>query len=46
MADIIRDNLDFSAYLNMTDSSHNVRSTGAFLDDVIDYFHNGRGPSR
>jgi len=44
MANFIRDDLDFRAYMDMTDSAHKVRSTGAFIDDVIEYFHSDLGP--
>ncbi len=44
MANFIRDDLDFSSYMGLTDSAHQVRPSGVFVDDVIDYFHSGNGP--
>lgn len=43
MANIIRDNIDFSAYMASTEASHRVISAASYVDEVIDYFHgNGR----
>ncbi len=39
MATIISDAIDFSAYMDDTDAAHKVRSTEAFVDDVIRHFH-------
>jgi twinkle protein len=39
MANIIRDDIDFSAYMASTEAAHRVISAGAYVDEVIDYFH-------
>lgn len=43
MADVFADDvIDFSAYMDATDSEHRVRPAGDYCDQVIDYFH-GKG---
>lgn len=44
MATLIRDTIDFSAYMDDTDHAHKVRPSGSFADDVVAYFHNPNGP--
>lgn len=39
MATIIGPNIDFQAYLDDTDHEHKVRSSSAFVDDVIQFYH-------
>lgn len=44
MATLIRDTIDFSAYMDDTDHAHKVRPSGSFVDDVVAHFHDPRGP--
>lgn len=44
MATMIRDSIDFSAYMDDTDHAHKVRTASTFVDDVVAYFHDPRGP--
>lgn len=39
MSNIIRDDIDFSAYMASTEASHRVIPAGSYVDEVIDYFH-------
>lgn len=43
MATLIRDSIDFAAYLDETDHAHKVRPAGAFVDDVVQLFHSPSG---
>lgn len=38
MANFIPDDIDFSAYMDMTDHSHSVIASGQYADEVVDYF--------
>lgn len=44
MATLIRDTIDFGAYMDDTDHAHKVRPSGSFVDDVVAYYHDPRGP--
>lgn len=39
MAEILNDTIDFAEYMEDTDAEHRIRSTGAYVDDVIKHFH-------
>lgn len=39
MANIIRDDIDFSAYMQSAEGQHRIISAEAYVDEVIDYFH-------
>lgn len=39
MANLLRDDIDFSAYMASTEAAHRVISSGAYVNEVIDYFH-------
>jgi twinkle protein len=43
MANMIRDDIDFSAYMASTEAAHRVISSKAYVDEVIDYFHGDTG---
>ena len=38
MANFIGDDIDFAAYMDLTDHDHAVRPSGEYAQDVIDYF--------
>lgn len=38
MANFINDDIDFSAYMNLTEHDHRVISSGNYTEDVVDYF--------
>lgn len=38
MANFIPDDVDFSAYMDLTDHDHRVISAGHYVDDVVSYF--------
>ena len=39
MTNIIRDNIDFSAYMASTEAAHRVIPCNSYVEDVIEYFH-------
>lgn len=39
MAQFIPDTIDFAAYMASTEADHRVVPSGAFADEVVDYFH-------
>lgn len=43
MAQLLDDSIDFSEYLDDTDTAHRVRSAGTYEDQVINYFHGPEG---
>lgn len=43
MAQLLPDSMDFSEYMDDTDTAHRVRSSGDYLQQVIDYFHGPEG---
>lgn len=38
---LVRDDIDFSAYMRETDPAHKVKNAADFEEGVIDYYHNG-----
>lgn len=45
MAEIFTsDDIDFNLYMQATEADQKVRSVGAFVDDVVAYFHGGEAP--
>lgn len=43
MAQLLPDDIDFSEYMEETDTAHRVRSAGTYESQVIDYFHGPEG---
>lgn len=43
MAKLLPDSIDFSEYMDETDTAHRVRSSGDYAQQVVDYFHGPEG---